>query len=92
MTPLQLPLLNQIPYSLLGKKGAEVLSPPRDARNVTDPHLVGWHRYTRWTGRLSHHASNLSHPCNSPPKGCDPCFTKHQVQGEEVVVSLVAIR
>ena len=22
-------------------------TPPRDARNVTGPHLVGWHRYTR---------------------------------------------
>ena len=46
-TPLQLPLLNQIWDSLLGKKGAKVQSPPRDARNVTGPHLVWWHRYTR---------------------------------------------
>ena len=46
MTPSQLPLLNQIWDSLLGKKGAEVWSPPRDARNVTGPHQ-GWHRYTR---------------------------------------------
>ena len=47
MTLLQLPLLNQIWDSLLGKKGAEVQSPPRDAKNVTGAHLVGWHRYTR---------------------------------------------
>ena len=46
-TPLQLPLLNQIWDSLLSKKGAEVQSPPRDATNVTGPHVVGWHRYTR---------------------------------------------
>ena len=36
---------------------------------------VGVHRYTRWTGRLSHQTSNLSHPCNLLPKGCDPSFT-----------------
>ena len=41
MTPLQLPLLNQIWDSLLSMKDAAVLSPPRDARNVTGPHLVG---------------------------------------------------
>ena len=41
MTPLQLPLLNQIQDSLLRMKDAEVWSPPRDARNVTGPHLVG---------------------------------------------------
>ena len=41
MTLLQLPLLNQIWDSLLGMKVAAVLSPPRDARNVTGPHLVG---------------------------------------------------
>ena len=46
-TLLQLPLLNQIWDSLLGLKDAEVQSPPRDTRNVTGPHLVGWHRYTR---------------------------------------------
>ena len=42
----QLLLLDQIWDSSLGKEGAEVLSPPRDARNVTVPHR-GWHRYTR---------------------------------------------
>ena len=41
MTLLQLPLLNQIWDSLLGMKDAVMSSPPRDARNVTDPHLVG---------------------------------------------------
>ena len=41
MTPSQLPLLNQIQDSLLGMKDAAVFSPPRDARNVTGPHLVG---------------------------------------------------
>ena len=46
-TLLQLTLLTQICNSLLSKKGAEVLGPPMDARNVTGPHLVGWHRYTR---------------------------------------------
>ena len=46
VTPSQLPLLNQIQDSLLGKKGAEMWIPPRDARNVTGPHW-GWHRYTR---------------------------------------------
>ena len=40
MTPPQLPLLDLIQDSLLGKKGTEVSSPPRDARNVTGaPHL-----------------------------------------------------
>ena len=53
MTPLQLPLLNQIWDFLLGMMDAVMLSPPRDARNVTVPHLVGWHRYTRLTGRLA---------------------------------------
>ena len=53
MTPLQLPLLNQIWDSLLGTKDAVMSSPPRDARNVTGPHLVGWHRHTRLTGRLA---------------------------------------
>ena len=43
---------------------------------------VGVHRYTRWTGRLSHQTSNLSHPCNPLPKGCDPCFAWYQVQGD----------
>ena len=45
-------------------------------------HIGGCHRYTRWTGRLSHQTSNLSHPCHSLPKGCDPCFTQYQVQGD----------
>ena len=40
-----------------------------------------WHRYTRWTIRLSHQISNLSHPHNLLPEGCDPCFTQYQVQG-----------
>ena len=43
---------------------------------------VGVHRYTRWTGRLSHQTSNLSHPCNLLLEGCDPCFTQYQVQGD----------
>ena len=43
--------------------------------------LGGWHRYTRWTGRLSHQTSNLSHPCNPLLEGCHPCFTWYQVQG-----------
>ena len=43
--------------------------------------LGGWHRYTRWTGRLSHQTSNLSCPHNLLPKGCDPCFAQYQVQG-----------
>ena len=38
MTLPQLPLLDQICDSPLGKEGAEVLIPPRDARNVTVPH------------------------------------------------------
>ena len=53
-------------------------SPPRDAWNVTVPQ--GWHRYTRWTGRLSHQTSNLFHPCILLPEGCDLCFTRYQVQ------------
>ena len=40
------------------------------------------HRYTRWIGRLSHQASNLSCPCNLLLKGCDLCFTRYQVQGD----------
>ena len=40
------------------------------------------HRYTRWTGRLSHQTSNLSHPCNPLLKGCDLCFTQYWVQGD----------
>ena len=40
------------------------------------------HRYTRWTGRLSHQTSNLSCPCNLLPKGCDPCFAQYWVQGD----------
>ena len=43
---------------------------------------VGMHRYTRWTGRLSHQTSNLSHPCNLLLEGCDLCFTQYQVQGD----------
>ena len=43
---------------------------------------LGVHRYTRWTGRLSHQTSNLSHPCNPLPEGCDLCFTRYQVQGD----------
>ena len=42
----------------------------------------GLHRYTRWIGSLSHQTSNLSHPCNLLPKGCDPCLTWYQVQGD----------
>ena len=49
-------------------------------------HIVGWHGYTRWTGRLSHKTSNLSHPHNLLLKGCDPCFAWYQVQGEKVVI------
>ena len=41
---------------------------------------VGEHRYTRWTCKLSHQTSNLSHPCNLLPEGCDLCFTQFQVQ------------
>ena len=41
----------------------------------------GWHRYTRWTGRLSHQTSNLSCPHNLLLDGCDPCFAQYQVQG-----------
>ena len=43
---------------------------------------MGVHRYTRWTGRISHQTSNLSCPCNLLPEGCDPCFTQYQVQGD----------
>ena len=43
---------------------------------------VGVHRYTRWTGRLSHQTSNLSHPHNLLPEGCDSCFAQYQVQGD----------
>ena len=43
---------------------------------------VGVHRYTRWTGRLSHQTSHLSHPCNLLQKGCDLCFAWYQVQGD----------
>ena len=44
--------------------------------------FMGVHRYTRWTGRLSHQTSNLSHPCNQLPEGCDLCFAQYQVQGD----------
>ena len=37
------------------------------------------HRYTRQIGRLSHQASDLSHPHNLLPKGCDPCFIWYRV-------------
>ena len=40
------------------------------------------HRYTRWIGRLSHQTSDLSHPCNLLPKGCDPCCAQNWVQGD----------
>ena len=43
---------------------------------------VGVHRYTRWTGRLSHQTSDLSCPRNLLPEGCDPCFAQYQVQGD----------
>ena len=43
---------------------------------------IGVHRYTRWTGRLSYPSSNLSHPCNLLPEGCDPCFTWYHIQGD----------
>ena len=59
-------------------ESAEVLGPPRDARNVTGV----LHRYTRWTGRLSHQTSNLSHPCNLLVKGYDLCFAQYWVQGD----------
>ena len=35
---------------------------------------MGVHRYTRWTGRLSHQTSDLSCSCNLLPEGCDLCF------------------
>ena len=54
--------------------------PPKDARNMTVP--WGWHRYTRWTGRLSHQASNLSHPHNLLLEGCDPCLLHTRFKGE----------
>ena len=53
-------------------------------------HSGDWHRYTRWTGRLSHQTSNLSHPPNLLLMGCDLCFTQYQVQG--VVIYLVTIK
>ena len=43
---------------------------------------MGVHRYTRWTGRLSHQTNDFSHPCNPLPKRCDPYFTQFQVQGD----------
>ena len=43
---------------------------------------MGVHRYTRWTGRLSHQTSNLSCPCNPLPEGCDLCFAQYQFQGD----------
>ena len=44
-------------------------------------HTGSWHRYTRWTGRLSHQTSDLSHPHNLLQEGCVLCFTWYQVQG-----------
>ena len=38
VTPSQLPLLDQMQDFPLGKEGAEVLSPPRDARNLAVLH------------------------------------------------------
>ena len=35
---------------------------------------MGVHRYTRWTGRLSHQTSDLSRPHNLLLEGCDLCF------------------
>ena len=32
-------------------------------------YVTEWHRYTRWTGRLSHQTSNLSQPSQSAAKG-----------------------
>ena len=43
---------------------------------------VGVHKYTRWTGRLTDQTSNLSHPSNPLPEGCDLCFAWYQVQGD----------
>ena len=39
--------------------------------------------YARQIGRLLHQASDLSHPCNLLPKGCDLYFTQYRVQGDE---------
>ena len=41
----------------------------------------GWHRYTRWTGRLSHQTSNLSCPHNPLPEGCDLCSLNTRFKG-----------
>ena len=35
-----------------------------------------------------HHTSDLSHPCNLLPIGCDLSFARYQVPGEKVVVHL----
>ena len=86
------PTVDQIQDSLLSKKGPAVWGPPRDARMWQSLHIWGWHRYTRWTGRLSHQTSNLSHPCNALLKDCDPCLTRYWVQREKVVICLVAFR
>ena len=43
---------------------------------------MGVHRYTRWTGRLSHQTSNLSCSHNLLLEGCDLCFAWYQVQGD----------
>ena len=42
----------------------------------------GLAQYTRWTSRLSHQTSDLSHPCNLLPKGCDPFLAQYQFQGD----------
>ena len=43
---------------------------------------VGVHRYIRWTGRLSHQTSDLSHPHNLLPEGCDLYFARYLDQGD----------
>ena len=55
-------------------------------------HIGGWHRYARWAGMLSHQTSDLSHPCNLLPKGCDLCFTRYQVEGEKVVIHPATVK
>ena len=30
--------------------------------------------------------------CNLLPKGCDPCLTRYQVQGEKVVIHLATVK
>ena len=55
---------------------------------MTGPHLSGVAQVHLIIGRLSHHASNLSHPHNLLLKGCDLCFARYQVLGEKVVICL----